>query len=55
MNQLTETFLGDIPDMKIFQHLVRYVREGYVETEEERMRRLLKVVLVAVQYSTVLN
>ena len=41
--QITETFMGDYPNMEVFQHLVRYVRDGYVETEDERMGRLLKV------------
>ena len=41
--QIAETFMGDYPNMEVFQHLVRYVRDGYVETEDERMGRLLKV------------
>ncbi len=41
--QLTETFLGDEPNMEGFNQLVRFVREGYMETEEERMSRLIKV------------
>ena len=41
--QITETFIGDAPNMDVFQHLVRYLRDGYVETEDERMGRLLKV------------
>lgn len=40
--QVTESFLGDVPSMEVFQHLVRYLRDGYVETEDERMNRLLK-------------
>ena len=41
--QVTETFLGDEPSMELFQQLVRYIRDGYVETEDERVGRLLKV------------
>ena len=41
--QLTETFLGDEPHTDGFKQLVRWVREGYMETEEERANRLLKV------------
>ncbi|KAF6030150.1 hypothetical protein EB796_011528 [Bugula neritina] len=40
--QLTETFLGDYPVLEIFQSLCRYMRNGYVETEEEKMTRLMK-------------
>jgi len=39
---VTETFMGEVPDMHVFGHLVRYIREGYMETEEERMGRLLQ-------------
>jgi hypothetical protein len=38
-----ETFLGDIVELEAFSQLVRFVREGYMETEEERMQRLMKV------------
>ena len=41
--QLIEAFIGDEPVMDVFHQLVRYVRDGYVETEDERMSRLLKV------------
>ena len=41
--QLTETFLGDEPHSDGFKQLVRWVREGYMETEEERANRLRKV------------
>ena len=41
--QLTETFLGDLPLRDIFESLVKYVHEGYDETEEEKMERLRKV------------
>lgn len=40
--QITETFLGDSADMDLFQQLIRYLKDGYVETEDERMSRLLK-------------
>ncbi|XP_013406765.1 EF-hand calcium-binding domain-containing protein 5 isoform X1 [Lingula anatina] len=39
---LIETFLGDEPGMEAFNSLVRYVRDGYMETEEEKRERLLK-------------
>ena len=41
--QLTETFLGDAPERKVIQRLVAYVSEGYVETEDERLERIIKV------------
>ena len=41
--QLTETFLGDLPLRDVFESLVKYVHEGYDETEEEKMERLRKV------------
>lgn len=39
---LTETFVGDEAESIVFNNLVRFVREGYVETEDERMQRLVK-------------
>lgn len=47
---LIETFLGDIVDMDAFTQLVRFIREGYMETEEERMARLVKVCLHVYTY-----
>ena len=42
--QLTETFLCDDPDYEeMFTKLVGFVKDGYMETEEERMKRLIKV------------
>ncbi len=41
--QLVETFLGDAPTSDNFRGLVDWVREGYSETEEERLVRLIKV------------
>ncbi len=41
--QLTETFLGHTPDDHTFDKLVVYLKEGYEETEEEKMERLVKV------------
>lgn len=41
--QLTETFLGDSPALDVFQSLCRYMRDGYIETEEEKMARLKRV------------
>ena len=41
--QVTETFLGDEPNTNVFSDLSTYVREGYVETEEERYKRMVKV------------
>ena len=44
--QLTETFLSNDPDYEgLFVRLLQFVKEGYVETEEERMDRLVKVCL----------
>ena len=40
---VTETFLGDDPSMETFGKLVRYVKEGYLETEDEKKERLMKV------------
>ena len=40
---MIETFLGDVPLMEAFHQLVRFVKTGYMETEEERMQRLFKV------------
>ncbi|XP_035826955.1 EF-hand calcium-binding domain-containing protein 5 [Aplysia californica] len=40
--QLTETYLGHHPDEKTFEKLVVYMKEGYEETEEEKMERLVK-------------
>ena len=41
--QLTETYLGHHPSEAIFNMLVNFVKEGYQETEEEKMERLVKV------------
>ena len=41
--QLVETFLGDEPYMAAFNQLVQFIQEGYMETEGERLQRLLKV------------
>jgi len=41
--QLTETFLGDNPALDLFSSLCRFMRDGYVETEEEKMARLMRV------------
>ncbi|KAL8619155.1 hypothetical protein ACOMHN_019427 [Nucella lapillus] len=40
--QLTETFLGELPDGGVFGKLVTYLRGGYEETEDEKMERLMK-------------
>ena len=45
---VTEAFMGEVPDMHVFGHMVRYIREGYMETEEERMKRLLQVSTVII-------
>ncbi|XP_046544063.1 LOW QUALITY PROTEIN: EF-hand calcium-binding domain-containing protein 5-like [Haliotis rubra] len=39
---LTETFIGDRPEASTFETLLRYIKEGYEETEEEKLDRLLK-------------
>lgn len=41
--QITETFLGDGPEKDDFGSLIRYVKSGYEETEDEKMNRMLKV------------
>lgn len=41
--QVTESFMGEAPTMNVFRQLASFVREGYVETEEERMVRITKV------------
>ena len=38
-----ETFLGDEPLMEAFHQLINFIRDGYMETEDERMHRLIKV------------
>lgn len=43
--QMTETFVGDNPALEVFQALCRYMRGGYVETEEEKLTRLTRVKL----------
>lgn len=40
---LTETFLGNEPTKEAFTMLTKYVKDGYEETEEEKMERLMKV------------
>ena len=45
--QLTETFLGEHPDDPSFTKLLAFLREGYEETEDEKMERLMKVKLLA--------
>lgn len=39
---LTETFLGNEPTKESFSMLTKYVKDGYEETEEEKMERLMK-------------
>ncbi|XP_048764274.1 EF-hand calcium-binding domain-containing protein 5-like isoform X2 [Ostrea edulis] len=39
---LTETFLGNEPTKDSFDMLTKYVKDGYEETEEEKMERLMK-------------
>lgn len=50
--QLTETFLGHHPDDRTFEKLVTYLKEGYEETEEEKMERLVKVGLAGLLIDT---
>ncbi|KAK3085117.1 hypothetical protein FSP39_024683 [Pinctada imbricata] len=40
--QLTETFLGNEPFKAAFNLLTKFIRDGYEETEEEKMERLMK-------------
>lgn len=42
---LTETFLGNEPTKESFNMLTKYVKDGYEETEEEKMERLMKVTM----------
>ena len=44
--QLTETFMGHHPNELTFERLVAFLKDGYEETEEEKMERLLKVIHV---------
>ena len=41
--QLTENFLGNEPTKAAFNTLTQFIRNGYEETEEEKMERLMKV------------
>ena len=42
--QLTETFLSNDLDYDgTFMKVVQFIKKGYMETEEERMDRLIKV------------
>lgn len=41
--QLVEVFLGEEPSQEVIDALVKYLKEGYVETEEEKFLRLQKV------------
>lgn len=43
--QLIEAFLGEEPTQEVIDTLVKYLKEGYVETEEEKFLRLQKVIL----------
>ena len=43
--QLTETFLGDEPVVDHFHTLMKYIKTEYQETEDEKMERLVKVLL----------
>ncbi|KAJ8042730.1 EF-hand calcium-binding domain-containing protein 5 [Holothuria leucospilota] len=40
--QLVEAFLGDDPSQEVIDLLVKYLKGGYVETEEEKFLRLQK-------------
>ncbi|KAK6184453.1 hypothetical protein SNE40_006921 [Patella caerulea] len=40
--QLTETFLGDEPVKDVFTRLLKFIKDGYEETEDEKMDRLTK-------------
>ncbi|XP_071848550.1 EF-hand calcium-binding domain-containing protein 5-like isoform X3 [Apostichopus japonicus] len=40
--QLIEAFLGEEPTQEVIDTLVKYLKEGYVETEEEKFLRLQK-------------
>nr|XP_006818095.1 PREDICTED: EF-hand calcium-binding domain-containing protein 5-like [Saccoglossus kowalevskii] len=40
--QLIELFLGDEPNKQSFDQVLRYIKSGYVETEEEKLARLKK-------------
>ncbi|KAK3588676.1 hypothetical protein CHS0354_028885 [Potamilus streckersoni] len=40
--QLTETFLGEEPLRKEFEALVKFIRDEYQETEQEKLDRMIK-------------
>ena len=44
--QVTESFLGSEPNTTVFGDLSTYIREGYVETEDERYKRMVKVYII---------
>lgn len=53
--QLTETFLGDGPADTGFSKLLSFLREGYEETEDEKMERLMKVGIALLHWNLFLG
>ena len=41
--QLVELFLGEEPPQFVVEALIKFITEGYVETEQEKFLRLQKV------------
>lgn len=40
-----EIFLGNESIKELFNMLIKYVKDGYEEIEEEKMERLMKVIM----------
>ena len=40
---LLENFLGGSPDRNLLKQLFNFIKQGYEETEQEKLKRLTKV------------